>query len=147
MNLSDYISEKWKNSNEYTQTSWVAHSTFTHSQWQDLCKPEKKIPTPLPVHIAYKTIVSFFLLWKVSAFSLCPCVSLTHTHIHLRDFMCDLFFSAWDYGYFSLLFWWWCSELNPQIHFNRLEKIKASSLHLFFWNLWLYTFYVHTHDC
>ena len=149
VNLSDCISGKWvlslrKNSRECTQTSWVAHSIFTHSWWQDLCKPEKKIPSIVSSSYTYSIQTDcVFLWWKVPAFSLClcvcmcVCVSHTHTHIHLRDFVYDFFFSAWDYGYFSLFFWWWHSQLNPQIQFNRLEKIKTSSLHLFFWNLCL----------
>ena len=147
MNLSDYISEKWvlslrKNSNECSRTSWVAHSIFTHSWWQDLCKQEKKIPSIVSSFYtdSIQTNCVFLSLMKSPSFlplSMCVCVSLSHTHVHLRDFVYDLFFSAWDYGYLSLLFWWWCSELNSQIQFNRLEKVKTSSLHLFFWNLCL----------
>lgn len=92
MNLSDYISEKWvlslrKNSNECTRTSWVAHSIFTHSWWQDLCKQEKKIPSIVSSFYTYsiQTNCVFLSLMKSPSFlplSMCVCVSLSYTHSH-----------------------------------------------------------------
>ena len=90
MNLSDYISEKWvlslrKNSNECSRTSWVAHSIFTHSWWQDLCKQEKKIPSIVSSFYtdSIQTNCVFLSLIKSPSFlplSMCVCVSLSLTH-------------------------------------------------------------------
>ena len=120
---------------------WPIPYSPTHDGKISVNKRRKfQVLFPLSTHIAYKPTVSFFLWWKVPAFSLClcVCVSLSHTHTYTFKRFC-----VWLI-FFCLRLWLLIStflvivfRVKSPIQFNRLEKIKTSSLHLFFWNLCL----------
>ena len=76
---------------------WPIPYSPTHDGKISVNKRRKfQVLFPLSTQIAYKPIVSFFLWWKVPAFSLCLCVcvclSLTHTRTFKRFCVWLIFF-------------------------------------------------------